>query len=217
MSCSVLEALPLIEALQPSIVLVDFPDSGEAVTEGTGQIRAATPPTRIVVLTETVRLSRLGEALSAGADGYLLKNMSADALHQSLRLVLLGEKVFPTDLASLLTSNRIVATDDAAQADHVSGLTEREVQILGCLLNGAQNKQIANELQISDGTVKVHLKTILKKIGVQNRTQAAIWALSQGMKSADLPHRDGSAPLSGRSLHGVTQTATDSEWSAKWR
>jgi two-component system, NarL family, nitrate/nitrite response regulator NarL len=151
------------------------------VTEGIGQIRAAAPLTRIVVLTETIRVGRLSEALSAGVDGYLLKNMSADALHQSLQLVLLGEKVFPTDLARLLTSDWMMGRNDAAQGEHANGLSHREMQILGDLLSGAQNKQIARDLQICEGTVKVHLKAILKKLGVQNRTQAAIWAVSQGM------------------------------------
>jgi two-component system, NarL family, nitrate/nitrite response regulator NarL len=210
-SRSVADALPLIESSQPSLVLVDFPDSGAAVTEGIGQIRAAAPLTRIVVLTETIRVNRLSDALSAGVDGYLLKNMSADALHQSLRLVLLGEKVFPTDLAHLLISDRLTARNDAVQGDHVNGLSDREMQILGYLTSGAQNKQIANDLQISDGTVKVHLKAILKKIGVQNRTQAALWALSQGMTHVSPLHADRPNPLSGRSLRGVTQPAAPAE------
>jgi two-component system, NarL family, nitrate/nitrite response regulator NarL len=143
--------------------------------------------------------------------GYLLKNMSADALHQSLRLVLLGEKVFPTDLAHLLISDRLTARNEAVQGDHVNGLSDREMQILGYLTSGAQNKQIANDLQISDGTVKVHLKAILKKIGVQNRTQAALWALSQGMTHVSPLHADRPNPLSGRSLRGVTQPAAPAE------
>ena len=202
-ACSVQEALPSIASSQPSLVLVNFPDSGSgaALREAIGQIRAAAPPTRIVVLTETIEVDRLSDALSAGVDGYLLKNMSADALHQSLELVLLGEKVFPTDLAQLLTGDLMTARNDPAQGDHANGLSDREMQILSHLLNGAQNKQIARDLQISEGTVKVHLKAILKKIGAQNRTQAAIWAHSQGMK-------DGREPMHGRSLHGVTQTAT---------
>ena len=205
-SCSVPDALPFIESLQPSLVLVDFPDAGEAVTAGIGQIRAAAPSTRIVVLTETIRADRLAAALSAGVDGYLLKNMSADALDQSLRLVLLGEKVFPTDLARLLIGT--MTRNDAAQMGHVNGLSDREMQILGYLLNGAPNKHIAHDLEICEGTVKIHLKAILKKIGVQNRTQAAIWAHSQRMTYVGPLHRDGPNPLPGRSLRGVTPTAT---------
>jgi two-component system nitrate/nitrite response regulator NarL len=178
---SVDEALPRIASFQPSLVLLASLDPGAALTTRIGKIRAAAPRTRIVVLTDTIHITRLAEALSAGVDGYLSKNMSADALQQSLRLVLLGEKVFPTDLANLLTDSRIVSGDDAEQTSHKDGLSARERQILSCLLNGAPNKQIANDLKISDGTVKVHLKAILKKIGVQNRTQAAVWALSHGM------------------------------------
>ena len=206
-SCSVPDALPSIESLQPSLVLVNLLDSGETLTAGIGQIRAAAPQARIVVLTETIRVDWLAEALSAGVDGYLLENMSADALHQSLQLVLLGEKVFPTDLAPLLTGDRMTARNDAAQAGHVNGLSHREMQILGYLLNGAQNKQIARDLEICEGTVKIHLKAILKKIGVQNRTQAAIWAHSQRMTYVGPLHRDGPNPLPGRPLRGVTQAA----------
>jgi two-component system, NarL family, nitrate/nitrite response regulator NarL len=180
-SCSVEDALPFIESLQPSVVLVDLPDAGEAVTGRISQIRAVTSRSRIVVLTESIRVDRLADALSVGIDGYLLKNMSADALHQSLRLVLLGEKVFPTDLAHLLTKGRITLRSDTGQIGHLNGLSGREMQILGCLLKGAQNKQIAQELKIADSTVKVHIKAILKKIHVQNRTQAAIWALNHGI------------------------------------
>jgi two-component system nitrate/nitrite response regulator NarL len=173
------------------VVLVDLLDCGEGLTGRISQIHGAASRARIVVLTETIQVNRLADALSAGVDGYLLKNMSAEALHQSLRLVLLGEKVFPTDLVHLLTNGRIMARSDAGQVGHVNGLSDRETQILGCLLDGAQNKQIAHELKISDGTVKVHLKAILKKIHVQNRTQAAIWALAHGMKQVgSLRHED---------------------------
>jgi two-component system, NarL family, nitrate/nitrite response regulator NarL len=178
---SIEEALPLIEGLQPSLVLVDLSGSREAVIEGVSRIAAAAPGTRIVILTENVQANRLADALAAGVDGYLLKNLSPDALHQSLRLVLLGEKVFPTGLADLLTNQRIRPRSEPALTSNLDGLSDRETQILHCLLNGAQNKQIAHELKIADETVKVHLKAILKKIGVQNRTQAAMWALNHGM------------------------------------
>jgi two-component system nitrate/nitrite response regulator NarL len=134
-----------------------------------------------VVLTDAIRLDRLAAGLAVGIDGYLLKNMSADALPQWLRLVLLGEKVFPTDLAHMLTNGRVTLRNNGGQISHVNGLSGREMEILGCLINGAQNKQIAQELDISDGTVKVHVKAILKKIRVQNRTQAAIWAMNNGI------------------------------------
>jgi two-component system, NarL family, nitrate/nitrite response regulator NarL len=179
-SNSVEEALPFVAALQPAIVLVGLSDNDEE-TACIVRIRAAASHTRIVFLTESIRISRLADALAEGADGYLLKTMSAAALHQSLQLILVGEKVFPTDLAHLLTNDRFGARNGSTRARHVNGLSDREMQILGRLLNGAQNRQIARDLQIAEGTVKVHLKSLLKKIGVQNRTQAALWARAQGM------------------------------------
>jgi two-component system, NarL family, nitrate/nitrite response regulator NarL len=178
---SVEAALPFIESLQPALVLIDLPEHGDAMGKRISQIRAAAPDVRIVALTDIVRVSRLAEALSAGVDGYLAKNMSAEALSQSLHLVLLGEKVFPTDLAQLLTARQVTARSDDGETARFSGFSDREMQILACLVTGDQNKQIANALKISDGTVKVHLKAILKKLRVQNRTQAAIWAMNHGI------------------------------------
>jgi two-component system nitrate/nitrite response regulator NarL len=174
---SIEDALPFIESLQPSLVLVDLSDGGEILSEHAGLILAVAPRVRIVVLTGAIQGHRLVDALSAGVDGYLQNSMSSEALHQSLRLILLGEKVFPTDLAHLLTNGRIMSRSDNGPLGNLNGLSDREMQILRCLLNGAQNKQIACELDISDSTVKVYLKAIMKKIRVQNRTQAAIWAL----------------------------------------
>jgi two-component system nitrate/nitrite response regulator NarL len=178
---SVEEALPFIESLQPALVLVDLPDSGAALASRIRQIRTAAPRVRIIVLTDAVRVGRLADALAAGVDGYLAKNMSAEALSQSLRLVLIGEKVFPSDLARLLTAGQMTSPSDEDETARFTGLSDREMQILACLVSGDQNKQIAHALNISDGTVKVHLKAILKKIRVQNRTQAAIWALNHGI------------------------------------
>lgn len=175
---SIEDALPFIESLQPSLVLVDLSDGGEILSEHAGWILAAAPRVRIVVLTGAIQGHRLADALSAGVDGYLQNSMSSEALHQSLRLILLGEKVFPTDLAHLLTNGRIIMSrSDNGPVGNFNGLSDREMQILRCLLNGAQNKQIACELDISDGTVKIYLKAIMRKIRVQNRTQAALWAL----------------------------------------
>jgi two-component system, NarL family, nitrate/nitrite response regulator NarL len=204
---SVEDALPFIETLQPSLVLVDLPDGGEALSGRMSRMREAAPGARIVVLTETIRVDRLADALAVGVDGYLLKTISADALQQSLLLVRLGEKVFPTDLAGLLTSGRVTSRSGTGKTDHAHGLSDRETQILACLLSGAQNKQIAHELKISDGTVKVHLKTILKKIRVQNRTQAALWALAHGMTRAGPPRHEGPAPPPGERNSGQMRLA----------
>ena len=172
-------------AIQPTgIVIIDTNGYGEVLPELMETVRATAAPPRVVVLTDTIAIPRLIGALSAGVDGYLLKDMSTDALKQSLSLVLMGEKVFPTDLAHLLINNRFAANGNGngnGSSDGSRKLSTRETEILACLVNGHSNKAIANRLQITEGTVKMHLKGVLKKINAQNRTQAAIWALQNGI------------------------------------
>jgi two-component system, NarL family, nitrate/nitrite response regulator NarL len=167
----------------PDLVLTDLAENGANFVEQIATLRSRLPGLRIVVLTDRISNASLATALDAGVDGYLLKDMSADALQQSLRLVMLGEKVFPTGLAHLLIAGRLKEPGRPNGLAQLAtpGLSDREVEILTCLLNGMSNKVIANQLHISEGTVKVHLKGILKKINVRNRTQAAIWAINNGI------------------------------------
>ncbi|MEQ8393545.1 response regulator transcription factor [Thalassobaculum sp.] len=170
------------------IVLVEDSSRAGELDELLCHISQLAPAAKTIFLGNTVELPRLIAALTAGADGYLLKDLSANALLQSLTLVLLGEKVFPTDLATVLTSARGVrdpmhfqrSLDGFSPRAQRSPLTERELQIVACLVNGGSNKLIANQLQITEGTVKAHIKALLKKLGLKNRTQAAIWAVENG-------------------------------------
>lgn len=173
-----------IAVQSPGIVIIDTNGYGEVLPELMENVRVSAMPPRVVMLTDTIAIPRLVGALTAGIDGYLLKDMSTDALKQSLSLVLMGEKVFPTDLAHLLINNRFTAQTNGA-SDSGRILSARETEILACLVNGHSNKAIANRLQITEGTVKMHLKGVLKKINAQNRTQAAIWALQNGI-AADI-------------------------------
>ena len=155
-------------------------------------IREAFPTARIVVLADDLSVDVLRAAMGGGADGFLIKNVSPEALIQSLQLIMLGEKVFPTNLASMLLDM------NAAGPQHsVRGLSPREQEILQALVTGASNKMIAIQLGITEATVKVHLKTLLRKIDVNNRTQAAIWAMNNGFTA------DG-APVPTRGLHAVS-------------
>jgi len=167
----------------PAIVVIDANGEGEALVALMEGLADLSPKPRVVVLTEAFGLNSLTAALCVGVDGYLLKSMSPGAFEQSLSLVMTGEKVFPTDLAHLLISNRFVAKSDSAWTAIGDRLSKRESEILSCLVNGNSNKLIANSLNLAEGTVKVHLKAILKKINVRNRTQAAIWALQNGIVS----------------------------------
>ena len=154
-------------------------------------LREAYPAARIVVLADQVTLDGLRDALAAGIDGFLVKSVSPEALVQSLQLILIGETVFPTNLALLLTEMSAPAPQGPLR-----GISPREQDILQQLVSGASNKLIGNRLGITEATVKVHLKTLLRKIDVTNRTQAAIWAINNGF-TAD------SAPVPTRGLHAV--------------
>lgn len=175
------EGTAIIESgLKPQLILLDLANGSDDEAEAMRRLRAALPETRMVVLTTDLCTRRLASALEAGADGYLMKDLSADALTQSLRLVMMGEKVFPTHLAALLISGRVNGNGVEVPVSR-KGLSQREIQILRCLLNGDSNKMIANHLNITEATVKVHLKSLLRKINASNRTQAAIWALNNGI------------------------------------
>ncbi|TWB45514.1 LuxR C-terminal-related transcriptional regulator [Nitrospirillum pindoramense] len=164
-----------------SLVLFDVTDAAEFRTS-VSQLHAAFPDARLVYLTNGFDASRLRMALEAGIDGYLTKDRSSNALIQSLHLVMLGEKVFPSDLALLLTQQSQAGT--VGTTGPHKGLSMRETQILRALVKGESNKVIANGLHITEATVKVHLKSLLRKINCNNRTQAAIWALNNGLTEA---------------------------------
>jgi len=186
---SLRDGIDQIASLNPHLIIVDTnvtqkPSANcarESLIDLMVGVESASARARVVMLTDTVAIPRLANALGAGLGGYLLKDMSAEALKQSLQLVHLGETVFPTDLADLLINNRFVALGSNGSDGRNEGLSGRETEILSCLVNGHSNKAIANQLEITEGTVKVHLKGILKKIHVNNRTQAAIWAVQNGI------------------------------------
>jgi len=174
LACSAAET-----AGMPDLVISGQPVRDEA---GLRALREAFPTARIVVLADDLSVDVLRAAMGGGADGFLSKSVSPEALIQSLQLVMLGEKVFPTNLASMLLDMT------AAGPQHsVRGLSPREQEILQALVTGASNKMIANELGITEATVKVHLKTLLRKLDVNNRTQAAIWAMNNGFTADSVP------------------------------
>lgn len=142
---------------------------------------------KLVVIVGRLRLSVLVRAMQAGADGFLTEDISGLALVQSLELVIAGERVLPGVLGEFIARQGIYPLF----RDHAPdiGLSPRESDILKRMAQGQSNKVIANTLNISESTVKGCVKAILKKIAAQNRTQAAVWALNEGLLLAepDLP------------------------------
>jgi len=166
--------------VSPKLIIADITRLSEKDFEGLRRVRDATLECRIVVLSNDLVLSDIGRVFRAGADGYLVSELSREAFSLSLLLITSGEKVLPGSLADVLASNYRDFVSSKLSNDQ-ENLTDRERQILRCLLNGYSNKLIARVLDITEGTVKVHLKTLMKKISAVNRTQAALWARSQGI------------------------------------
>jgi two-component system nitrate/nitrite response regulator NarL len=136
---------------------------------------------RLLLLSGELSVDELGACLRVGAGGYLLSNVSKEVLTHSLRLILLGETVFPSQLATAWATGQLRQNANTAGASKaLECLTQRETEILGCLTEGAPNKLIARQLGITEATVKIHVKSLIRKIGVQNRTQAALWAIQAG-------------------------------------
>jgi two-component system, NarL family, nitrate/nitrite response regulator NarL len=164
-------------------------------------MRQAAPKARIIILANQEDMLRLGHRNIAAVDGVLSLQISAEVMAQSLRLMQLGERMVPTDLIMLLmgpeadaacnTSSPVAAAEtlDARLLSGEQSPSRRETEILRHLVNGCSNKVIARQLGITEATVKVHLKGLLRKIRATNRTQAAIWALNNGISVPHfLPH-----------------------------
>jgi len=166
----------------PDIILMEWGGSEGANTTPITQLLERWPNTKVIVFGDALNKPDMVMALRGGAHGYLLKSMSLDALIHSLRLVLAGEVVFPTQLAAHLIKEPLGSGANLSLNHLDVDLSPREIQILRCLVAGHANKVIARELEITEGTVKVHIKRLLKKINARNRTQAAIWALNSGLQ-----------------------------------
>jgi two-component system nitrate/nitrite response regulator NarL len=177
-----IEGLQRAEELQPDIVLLDLrmPDMGGL--EVLQKLREAQSSIPVVMLTTSNEEADLIKSLRSGAQGYLLKDMEPDELVSALRDIENGKNVVAQDLTDALA--RMVQGD--ANIDDEEGpfseLTPREMEILCLLAEGQSNKLIARNLGISDGTVKLHVKAILRKLGIHSRVEAAVIAVEQGLR-----------------------------------
>jgi two-component system nitrate/nitrite response regulator NarL len=164
------------------VIIVDAHDLEEGI-QSCLELHERFPNCRIVLMMDQYRIEDVAKAFTSGAvDGYLVKAISCAPLAGALRLIAMGEKVLPSEVAESLTHS-IPQIMWSGQETGLSGLplSNREIEILRCLLDGDPNKIISRRLGIADATVKVHIKAILRKLRVQNRTQAAIWAANRGL------------------------------------
>jgi len=168
-----LNVLPAADQCEDAVLIVDFDDYGdpEALVEHE-QDRA-----KIVVLANNADCGQLDHDQIAPLSGILTYDLSAEAFVRALQLICSGERVFPREL-TLRSKSQPPSRGTLPTRSDVVRLSPRETEILSHLVEGHSNKGIARILGITEATVKVHLKSLLRKIGVENRTQAAIWALA---------------------------------------
>lgn len=181
------QAIAKAREVAPDMVLMDICMPGTNGLEATRQIKAEYPDVKIVILTISEDDQNLFEAIKLGAHGYLLKDVEPQQLVEMVRGVFQGEApISRTAAAKILTEfSRKARETDAADRSEV-GLTAREREVLGLVAGGATNKDIAAALGISPSTVKNHLQSILGKLHLENRVQAAAYALREGL-SPSLP------------------------------
>ena len=149
---------------------------GQSIASSVIALRSAAPTKPIVVLVEAFSLDALGAAFEAGAMGYLVKTISHDALFESMMLVILGEKVFPAQLAGLLVE-KTPHDLNPGLAERRRALTAKELQVMQYVKLGYSNKQIARVLGIADITVRLHINNAFRKMNVKNRIQGARWMI----------------------------------------
>jgi two-component system nitrate/nitrite response regulator NarL len=168
--------LRLVLELQPELVLLDLHMKGTGGLETLRRLREADIEARVVVLTVSDSEEDVVAALRAGADGYLLKDMEPEDILDSLRRATAGRLVISQPLTELLA--RALREESRPQRPEDAGLTPREDDILRLIAKGCSNKLIARELDLSVGTVKVHVKHVLKKLRLKSRVEAAVWVVS---------------------------------------
>lgn len=172
------EAVRLAYQLQPDIVLMDLLMPVMDGITATATIRRELPETEVLALTSVLEDASVVGAVRAGAIGYLLKDTEADVLCRAIEAAVEGQVQLTPQAAARLM--QVISAPESPQP-----LTERETEVLRLLAQGQANKQIARSLNIAEKTVKVHVSNILGKLGVQSRTQAALYAIRIGLVSAN--------------------------------
>jgi NarL family two-component system response regulator LiaR len=178
------EAVKIARHTKPDIVLLDLVMPEMDGIQATARIIESSPNSRVIILTSFGEEDKVVPAIQAGAHGYLLKDIPPDKLIQAIRGAYHGEVQLHPNAAKQLMS--AVAQKDSGSGAHSSQpvpgeLTEREGEILGLIASGLSNREIAERLVISDKTVKTHVSNILSKLHLEDRTQAAIYALKHGL------------------------------------
>lgn len=170
------DAVEMARELDPDLILLDLNMQGMDGIETLQAMRAAGVCARIVMLTVSDNDEDVISAISNGADGYLLKDMDPEEIIEKVQQAALGKMVISDRLTEILAT--AIRKPQKQSVNLLSSLTSREYEILKHIAKGLSNKLIARELDISDGTVKVHVKHLLKKLNLRSRVEAAVWMVN---------------------------------------
>ena len=175
------DALRIVREIAPDVVVMDLNMPGMTGVEATREITSVAPLTRVVVLTISDEDDDVMDAIVAGACGYLVKDSSIEELMRGIQSAAVGESLIsPPIAAKVLQRMRAVTLDQGAETIRTE-LSERELDVLRLIANGKDNADIAEALHISPKTVKNHISNILMKLQIENRIQAAVYAVRSGI------------------------------------
>lgn len=174
------EALDIVGQASPDVVLMDIKMPGMGGLEATRLMTAQHPEVKIVMLTVSDDENDLFEAVKSGAQGYLLKDLEASQFFEALDAIDRGEAVIPTRLAGNLLEEFRSKSQEVGEAEPSDALSPREREVLDQVSQGLTNREVAERLYISENTVKYHMKNILDKLHLRNRSQVIAWAARQG-------------------------------------
>ncbi|MFB7738759.1 response regulator [Streptomyces sp. NPDC056112] len=178
-----LDAVARAAEVSPDVVLMDIRMPELGGIEATRRITTATPDMKVLVLTTFDLDEYVYEALRAGASGFLLKDASADQLAEAVRVVAAGDALLAPGITRRLIAefSRLKDTPRAPLKSRIGVLTERETEVLALIAQGLSNAEIAGHLVVAEQTVKTHVGRILVKLGLRDRTQAAVFAYESGL------------------------------------
>ena len=171
------DAVVLAAKLDPDLILLDLSMKGMDGIETLLALRKAEVVSRIVVFTVSDDRNDVVSALKSGADGYLLKDTEPEELVECIRKACTGKMVLSEELTEVLALS--FRSEQQSRGPDLDSLTRRELQILKYIAEGLSNKLIGRKLDIAESTVKVHVKHLLKKLGLRSRVEAAIWMVEQ--------------------------------------
>ena len=185
-----IEAVELAARLEPDVILLDLLMPQMDGVEATRKILEQAPQSRVLILTSFGEDDKVFPAIRAGAQGYLLKDVQPRDLVRAVRETYQGKAQLHPDIARRLMmavsgSEPVQGAKPASMPENLQGLTEREWQVLDLIARGLSNREIAEQMVISEKTVKTHVSNLLNKLDLGDRTRAAIWALKHGMGSKE--------------------------------